>query len=159
MLTFLSSHPKTSTISRTKDIDLKLCDLRQLRHEAEYYGISPLIKRLLLIEEMDHSGCGDLLFYCLLPAPSKSKNLKNPQKSDENSFQTFQFKTTPKQLSQLQAILNPQHHLELSFEHLQTHLDLKPKFLHVTLILTREPPHGIFESRATPATQEILRLI
>ena len=42
-----------------------------LRHEAEYYGISPLIKRLLLIEEMDHSGCGDLLFYCLLSAPSE----------------------------------------------------------------------------------------
>ncbi|CRL04723.1 CLUMA_CG017783, isoform A [Clunio marinus] len=55
---------------RTKDIDLKLCDIRLLRHEAEYYGISPLIKRLLLIEEMDHSGCGDLLFYCLLPAPN-----------------------------------------------------------------------------------------
>lgn len=56
---------------RTKDIDLKVCDIRLLRHEAEYYGISPLIKRLLLIEEMDHSGCGDLLFYCLLTAPSK----------------------------------------------------------------------------------------
>lgn len=59
------------THCRTKDIDLKLCDIRLLRHEAEYYGISPLIKRLLLIEEMDHSGCGDLLFYCLLPAPSE----------------------------------------------------------------------------------------
>lgn len=56
---------------RTKDIDLKVCDIRLLRHEAEFYGISPLVKRLLLIEEMDHSGCGDLLFYCLLAAPSK----------------------------------------------------------------------------------------
>lgn len=57
--------------SRTKDIDLNKCDIRALRHEAEYYSISPLIKRLLLIEEMEHSGCGDLLFYSLLPAPSK----------------------------------------------------------------------------------------
>lgn len=56
---------------RTKDIDIKQCDIRLVRHEAEFYGIGPLVKRLLLCEEMDHSGCGDLLFYCLLPAPSK----------------------------------------------------------------------------------------
>lgn len=55
---------------RTKDIDLKKCDVRALKHEAEFYVISPLTKRLMLIEEMDHSSCGDLLFYCLLPAPS-----------------------------------------------------------------------------------------
>uniref|UniRef100_U5EQL8 Putative seta binding protein sb1 n=1 Tax=Corethrella appendiculata TaxID=1370023 RepID=U5EQL8_9DIPT len=55
---------------RTKDIDIKSCDIRVLRHEAEYYNISPLIKRLLLCEEMDHSGCGDLLFYGYLPAPN-----------------------------------------------------------------------------------------
>lgn len=55
---------------RTKDIDIKQCDIRLIKHEAEYYSISPLIKRLSLIEEMDHSGCGDLLFYGLLPAPN-----------------------------------------------------------------------------------------
>ena len=55
---------------RTKDIDLKQCDIRLLRHEAEYYNIQPLLKRLLLCEEMEDSGCGDLLFYCLLPAPN-----------------------------------------------------------------------------------------
>lgn len=71
---YLSSHSYYGY--RTKDIDLNKCDIRALRHEAEYYSISPLIKRLLLIEEMEHSGCGDLLFYSLLPAPSKS-NIKN----------------------------------------------------------------------------------
>lgn len=55
---------------RTKDIDLKKCDIRALAHEAEFYVISPLVKRLMLIEEMDCSSCGDLLFYCLLPAPN-----------------------------------------------------------------------------------------
>lgn len=55
---------------RTKDIDLKKCDIRALKHEAEFFVISPLVKRLMLIDEMDHSSCGDLLFYCLLPAPS-----------------------------------------------------------------------------------------
>lgn len=61
--------------NRTKDIvNLASCDRKALKHEAEYYGISPLVKRLLLCEEMDQSGCGDILFYCLLPAPSKQIN-------------------------------------------------------------------------------------
>lgn len=57
---------------RTKDIDIvnQCSDLKMLRHESEYYNIHPLTKRLLLCEEMDHSGCGDLLFYCLLPPPN-----------------------------------------------------------------------------------------
>lgn len=53
---------------RTRDIDLKQIDIRVLRHEAEYYNISPLIKRLVLCEDLGHSSCGDVLFYgCLLP--------------------------------------------------------------------------------------------
>ncbi|KAJ6641901.1 BTB/POZ domain-containing protein KCTD3 [Pseudolycoriella hygida] len=53
---------------RTRDIDLKQIDIRVLRHEAEYYNISPLIKRLALCEDLGHSSCGDVLFYgCLLP--------------------------------------------------------------------------------------------
>ncbi|XP_037045499.1 BTB/POZ domain-containing protein KCTD3 [Bradysia coprophila] len=53
---------------RTRDIDLKQIDIRVLRHEAEYYNISPLIKRLILCEDLGHSSCGDVLFYgCLLP--------------------------------------------------------------------------------------------
>lgn len=55
---------------RTKDIDIRKCDLRALKLEAEFFVISPLVKRLMLIEEMDHSSCGDLLFYCLLPPPN-----------------------------------------------------------------------------------------
>lgn len=55
---------------RTKDVDLKKCDIRALKIEAEFYALSPLIKRLMLIDEMDHSSCGNLLFYCLLPAPN-----------------------------------------------------------------------------------------
>jgi BTB/POZ domain-containing protein KCTD3 len=56
---------------RTKDIsDMQKCDLRALKLEAEFFVISPLVKRLMLIEEMDQSSCGDLLFYCLLPPPT-----------------------------------------------------------------------------------------
>jgi len=56
---------------RTRDIDINQCDIRVLRHEAEYYNISPLVKRLMLCEDLGHSSCGDLLFYGCLPPPSK----------------------------------------------------------------------------------------
>lgn len=53
---------------RTRDIDLKQCDVRILRHEAEYYNVAPLIRRLMLCEDLTHSSCGDVLFYgCLMP--------------------------------------------------------------------------------------------
>lgn len=55
---------------RTRDIDLHLTDLRVLRQEAEYYGIAPLVKRLMLCEDIAQSSCGDVLFYGLLPAPN-----------------------------------------------------------------------------------------
>ncbi|XP_037946809.1 BTB/POZ domain-containing protein KCTD3 [Teleopsis dalmanni] len=54
---------------RTKDIDIKTCEIRALRHESEYYGITPLVKRLALCEDLNHSSCGDVLFYGYLVAP------------------------------------------------------------------------------------------
>uniref|UniRef100_A0A1B6E3M3 BTB/POZ domain-containing protein KCTD3 n=1 Tax=Clastoptera arizonana TaxID=38151 RepID=A0A1B6E3M3_9HEMI len=55
---------------RTRDIDLRHSDIRSLRHEAEYYGIAPLVKRLVLCEDLNQSSCGDVLFYGYLPSPS-----------------------------------------------------------------------------------------
>lgn len=60
---------------RTRDIDIKQCDLRILRHEAEYYNISPLIRRLVLCEDLNHSSCGDVWFYAHLTPPSKCTRL------------------------------------------------------------------------------------
>lgn len=54
---------------RTRDIDIKQCDLRMLRHEAEYYNISPLVRRLILCEDLNHSSCGDVWFYGHLTPP------------------------------------------------------------------------------------------
>lgn len=69
---FIDRDPKLFSIIlnylRTKEIDLKDTDLMILRHEAEFYNISPLVKRLMLCEEMDESSCGDVLFYGYLPA-------------------------------------------------------------------------------------------
>ncbi|XP_063978261.1 BTB/POZ domain-containing protein KCTD3 isoform X2 [Diachasmimorpha longicaudata] len=71
---FVDRDPKMFSIIlnylRTRDIDLRNTDIRALRHEAEYYGITPLIKRLILCEDLTQSSCGDVLFYGYLPPPS-----------------------------------------------------------------------------------------
>ncbi|KAJ0173557.1 hypothetical protein K1T71_010706 [Dendrolimus kikuchii] len=54
---------------RTRDIDLNDVNIRALRHECDYFGITPLSRRLALCDEMNHSSCGDVLFYGYLPPP------------------------------------------------------------------------------------------
>ncbi|XP_053985196.1 BTB/POZ domain-containing protein KCTD3 isoform X2 [Hylaeus anthracinus] len=75
---FIDRDPKLFSIIlnylRTKDIDLKNVDLRTLRHEAEYYGITPLVKRLMLCEDLTQSSCGDVLFYGYLPPPRQQNH-------------------------------------------------------------------------------------
>uniref|UniRef100_A0A8C4P0A4 Potassium channel tetramerization domain containing 3 n=1 Tax=Dicentrarchus labrax TaxID=13489 RepID=A0A8C4P0A4_DICLA len=59
---------------RTKELDLRI-----LRHEAEFYGITPLVRRLLLCEELDRSSCGSVLFHGYLPPPGKDMKLSNTE--------------------------------------------------------------------------------
>lgn len=70
---FIDRDPKTFNFIlnylRTREINLDNVDIRAFRHEAEYYGIAPLVKRLILCEEMTQSTCGDVLFYGFLPPP------------------------------------------------------------------------------------------
>lgn len=54
---------------RTRDIDLNNVNVRTLKHECDYFGITPLSRRLALCDEMTHSSCGDVLFYGYLPPP------------------------------------------------------------------------------------------
>ncbi|KAH8331170.1 hypothetical protein KR067_012384, partial [Drosophila pandora] len=68
---------------RTKDIDIKNCEIRALRHEAEYYGITPLTKRLALCEDLNHSSCGDVLFYGFLAAPAMPSNETVPAAAND----------------------------------------------------------------------------
>ncbi|XP_033629547.1 BTB/POZ domain-containing protein KCTD3-like isoform X1 [Asterias rubens] len=55
---------------RTKELNLKGVDVQTLRHEAEFYGISPLVKKLTLCEDLERSSCGNVLFHGYLPPPS-----------------------------------------------------------------------------------------
>ncbi|KAK9497590.1 hypothetical protein O3M35_004289 [Rhynocoris fuscipes] len=54
---------------RTREIDISNCEISHLRHEAEFYGVAPLVKRLLLCEDLEQSSCGDIFFYGLLQQP------------------------------------------------------------------------------------------
>lgn len=71
---FIDRDPKMFAVIlnylRTKDIDLKNVNIRALRHEADYFGITPLSRRLALCDEATHSSCGDVLFYGYLPPSS-----------------------------------------------------------------------------------------
>ncbi|XP_008308622.1 BTB/POZ domain-containing protein KCTD3 isoform X3 [Cynoglossus semilaevis] len=55
---------------RTKELDLRGVNVSVLRHEAEFYGITPLVQRLLLCEELERSSCGSVLFHGYLPPPA-----------------------------------------------------------------------------------------
>jgi len=55
---------------RTKELQLRNVDLSALRHEAEYYGITPLVRRLSLCEDLNHSSCGDVLFHGYFQPPT-----------------------------------------------------------------------------------------
>ncbi|KAI6199388.1 BTB domain-containing protein [Aphelenchoides besseyi] len=59
---------------RTKQVDLSNINPKMLLHEAEFYGIAPLVKRLAICEEMNQCPCGDVLFHGLLPAPTVYQN-------------------------------------------------------------------------------------
>ncbi|CAF2390466.1 unnamed protein product [Rotaria sp. Silwood2] len=63
---FIDRDPKLFSIIlnylRTKELDINGCDLHMLKHECEFYGVQPLIRRLQLCEDLEHSQCGDVLF-------------------------------------------------------------------------------------------------
>jgi hypothetical protein len=55
---------------RTKELNLcEAVDVAALRSEAEFYAITPLVKRLMLCEDLDRSLCGDVLFTGFIPSP------------------------------------------------------------------------------------------
>ncbi|XP_077866824.1 BTB/POZ domain-containing protein KCTD3-like [Saccoglossus kowalevskii] len=53
---------------RTKDLDLDGLNIPALRHEAEFYGMTPLVRKLMFCEDLERSSCGNVLFHAYLPA-------------------------------------------------------------------------------------------
>ncbi|XP_068450017.1 BTB/POZ domain-containing protein KCTD3 [Clinocottus analis] len=70
---------------RTKELDLRGVNISILRHEAEFYGITPLVRRLLLCEELDRSSCGSVLFHGYLPPPVIPSRKSRPASAASNS--------------------------------------------------------------------------
>uniref|UniRef100_A0AAY4DG05 BTB/POZ domain-containing protein KCTD3 n=1 Tax=Denticeps clupeoides TaxID=299321 RepID=A0AAY4DG05_9TELE len=54
---------------RTKELHPRSIDVHLLMHEAEFYGITPLVRKLQLCDELDRSSCGTVLFNGYLPPP------------------------------------------------------------------------------------------
>ncbi|KAK3548731.1 hypothetical protein QTP70_018463 [Hemibagrus guttatus] len=54
---------------RTKELHPRSIDVNLLMHEAEFYGITPLVRKLQLCDELDRSSCGTVLFNGYLPTP------------------------------------------------------------------------------------------
>lgn len=55
---------------RTKQVDLSSISIETLKHEAQFFNLAPLVRRLTLCEELDVSACGSVLFYAMLPVPN-----------------------------------------------------------------------------------------
>ncbi|XP_068223153.1 BTB/POZ domain-containing protein KCTD3 isoform X4 [Palaemon carinicauda] len=85
---------------RTRDLNVAMVDINALRHEAEFYGIAPLVKRLMLCQDLHHSSCGDVLFCGYLSPPIGLHNGVYPghmsrSSSDLRSHSTRSHSRTP----------------------------------------------------------------
>uniref|UniRef100_A0A665UWF1 BTB/POZ domain-containing protein KCTD3 n=1 Tax=Echeneis naucrates TaxID=173247 RepID=A0A665UWF1_ECHNA len=62
---------------RTKELYPRSINVHMLMHEAEFYGITPLVRKLQLCDELDRSSCGNVLFNGYLPPPGTLLSLLN----------------------------------------------------------------------------------
>uniref|UniRef100_A0A668ABZ8 BTB/POZ domain-containing protein KCTD3 n=1 Tax=Myripristis murdjan TaxID=586833 RepID=A0A668ABZ8_9TELE len=60
---------------RTKELHPRSVNVHMLMHEAEFYGIAPLVRKLQLCDELDRSSCGNVLFNGYLPPPGINSTL------------------------------------------------------------------------------------
>lgn len=85
--------------------------MKALLHEAEFYGLSGLVKQLTLCTELEVSGCGDVLFYSylappLIPGPEEGNKKQQQAKA---STASRSWKKTSTYCSDNQTVLGMQH--------------------------------------------------
>uniref|UniRef100_A0A8D3CVH9 BTB/POZ domain-containing protein KCTD3 n=1 Tax=Scophthalmus maximus TaxID=52904 RepID=A0A8D3CVH9_SCOMX len=73
---------------RTKELHPRSINVHMLMHEAEFYGITPLVRKLQLCDELDRSSCGNVLFNGYLPPPGNSALLLATKKKRSGSGQS-----------------------------------------------------------------------
>uniref|UniRef100_A0A8C1SGE0 SH3KBP1 binding protein 1 n=1 Tax=Cyprinus carpio TaxID=7962 RepID=A0A8C1SGE0_CYPCA len=59
---------------RTKELHPRSIEVHLLMHEAEFYGITPLVRKLQLCDELDRSSCGNVLFNGYLPPAGTNRD-------------------------------------------------------------------------------------
>uniref|UniRef100_A0A671K193 BTB/POZ domain-containing protein KCTD3 n=1 Tax=Sinocyclocheilus anshuiensis TaxID=1608454 RepID=A0A671K193_9TELE len=75
---------------RTKELHPRSIDVLLLMHEAEFYGITPLVRKLQLCDELDRSSCGNVLFNGYLPPAGTSPEHRDIHSSClQSNFQQF----------------------------------------------------------------------
>ncbi|XP_019849833.1 PREDICTED: SH3KBP1-binding protein 1 isoform X2 [Amphimedon queenslandica] len=132
---------------RTRDVDLKNVNVSSLRHEAEFYGVHPLVKRLAVCEELEKSSCGSILFYAQL----------NPPVFDELSLETQQAQVTallkPELQRQVIQIVGHSNCIAVAYNHCVCVLSAREskgwELIHTTPPLERRPQCIALNARVT----------
>jgi hypothetical protein len=135
---------------RTRDVDIKNINISALKHEAEYYGIHPLVKRLAVCEELETSSCGSLLFYAQL----------NPPVFDETALETQQAQVTtlikPELQKQVIQIVGHSNCVAVAYNHCVCILCAKEskgwELIYTTPPLERVPSCIALNARVTAAS-------
>ncbi|XP_057694702.1 SH3KBP1-binding protein 1 isoform X2 [Corythoichthys intestinalis] len=73
---------------RTKELHPRSISVHMLMHEAEFYGITPLVRKLQLCDELDRSSCGNVLFNGYLPPPVHPAKRRNRHSVAGSQFAT-----------------------------------------------------------------------
>ncbi|KAK2161189.1 hypothetical protein LSH36_120g10014 [Paralvinella palmiformis] len=97
---------------RSKEIDLKNTDIHCLRHEAEYFGLTPLVRRLMVCEELDQTSCGGILFHGVVsppvaPFPSTKESSKRESLSSIEAEITGAASLCPSRASSTSSFVRP----------------------------------------------------
>jgi len=101
---------------RTKDFNLRGIDPNIVLHEAQFYGISPIIKRLTLCEDLFNSPCGDLLFIGYLNPPDLTMNPLEVKTSRRGSVNSLMNNSENQQSPQQVLIKNAVSEPNLKFD-------------------------------------------
>jgi hypothetical protein len=109
---FIDRDPKLFSIIlnflRTKELDVNGVDISVLRHEAEFYGVLPLVQRLSLCEDLDRSLCGDVLFTGFITAPINIPQSSVSSSSTSSNGNNTTNYTSSNQVNNLNGSLNNQ---------------------------------------------------
>ncbi|KAI1284981.1 BTB/POZ domain-containing protein KCTD3 [Halotydeus destructor] len=89
--TFIDRDPSLFSVIlnylRTRQLNLEKYSLEALKHEAEFYGISPLVKKIeICYDSLDTNSCGNVMFQAQLKPSSLTKQMAGINFSEEEEY-------------------------------------------------------------------------